>query len=206
VRLSLKPQKREFFQLFTNASTNIVEITQLLVDLLDTYPNDGRDTIAQIKEHEHEGDRLTAEVVGLVNRTFVTPFDRDDIFRLATSLDDICDLVDDAAQNLELYDVRRIPERAREQGNVIHRAARELDAGVRHLDGFRDASDELHGLRELEDEGDRILRLAVAELFRSGQDPLSIIRWKDIHEQLEEAVDGFQTAADVLEAILVKNR
>jgi predicted phosphate transport protein (TIGR00153 family) len=206
VRQSLKPQKREFFQLFTNASTNIVEITQLLVDLLDTYPNDGRDTIAQIKEHEHEGDRLTTEVVGLVNRTFVTPFDRDDIFRLATSLDDICDLVDDAAQNLELYDVRRIPERAREQGNVIHRAARELDAGVRHLDGFRDASDELHGLRELEDEGDRILRLAVAELFRSGQDPLSIIRWKDIHEQLEEAVDGFQTAADVLEAILVKNR
>jgi uncharacterized protein len=206
VRLSLKPQKREFFQLFANASTNIVEITQLLVDLLDTYPNDGRDTIAQIKEHEHEGDRLTTEVVGLVNRTFVTPFDRDDIFRLATSLDDICDLVDDAAQNLELYDVRRIPERAREQGNVIRRAARELDAGVRHLDGFRDASDELHGLRELEDEGDRILRLAVAELFRSGQDPLSIIRWKDIHEQLEEAVDGFQTAADVLEAILVKNR
>ena len=206
MRLSLKPQKREFFQLFANASTNIVEITQLLVELLDTYPNDGRDTIAQIKAHEHEGDRLTTEVVGLVNRTFVTPFDRDDIFRLATSLDDICDLVDDAAQNLELYDVRRIPERAREQGNVIHRAARELDAGVRHLDGFRDASDELHGLRELEDEGDRILRLAVAELFRSGQDPLSIIRWKDIHEQLEEAVDGFQTAADVLEAILVKNR
>jgi uncharacterized protein len=206
VRLSLKPQKREFFRLFTNASTNIVEITQLLVDLLDTYPNDGRETIAQIKEHEHEGDRLTTEVVGLVNRTFVTPFDRDDIFRLATSLDDICDLVDDAAQNLELYDVRRIPERAREQGNVIHRAARELDAGVRHLDGFRDAGDELHVLRELEDEGDRILRLAVAELFRSGQDPLSIIRWKDIHEQLEEAVDGFQTAADVLEAILVKNR
>jgi uncharacterized protein len=206
VRLSLKPQKREFFQLFANASTNIVEITQLLVDLLDSYPNDGRDTIAQIKEHEHEGDRLTTEVVGLVNRTFVTPFDRDDIFRLATSLDDICDLVDDAAQNLELYDVRRIPERAREQGDVIHRAARELDAAVRHLDGFRDASEELHGLRELEDEGDRILRLAVAELFRSGQDPLSIIRWKDIHEQLEDAVDGFQTAADVLEAILVKNR
>ncbi len=206
MRLSLKPQKREFFHLFTSASTNIVEITQLLVDLLDTYPEDGRDSIAQIKEHEHEGDRLTAEVIGLVNRTFVTPFDRDDIFRLATALDDICDHVDDAAQNLELYDVRRIPERAREQADVIHRAAQQLDAGVRHLDGFRDASGELHGIRELEDEGDRILRLAVAELFRSGQDPLSIIRWKDIHEQLEESVDAFQTSADVLEAILVKNR
>ena len=206
MRLSLKPQKRQFFHLFTSASTNIVEITQLLVDLLDTYPEDGRDSIAQIKEHEHEGDRLTAEVIGLVNRTFVTPFDRDDIFRLATALDYICDHVDDAAQNLELYDVRRIPERAREQADVIHRAAQQLDAGVRHLDGFRDASGELHGIRELEDEGDRILRLAVAELFRSGQDPLSIIRWKDIHEQLEESVDAFQTSADVLEAILVKNR
>jgi uncharacterized protein len=206
VRLSLKPQKRQFFHLFTSASTNIVEITQLLVDLLGRYPEDGRDAIAQIKEHEHEGDRLTTEVVGLVNRPFVTPFDRDDIFRLATALDDICDHVDDAAQNLELYDVRRIPERAREQADVIHRAAQKLDAGVRRLDGFRDASDELHGIRELEDEGDRILRLAVAELFRSGQDPLSIIRWKDIHEQLEESVDAFQTSADVLEAILVKNR
>jgi hypothetical protein len=206
VRLSLKPQKREFFDLFQRASTNIVEITQLLVELLDMYPNDGRDTIAQIKEREHEGDRVTAEVIGLVNRTFVTPFDRDDIFRLATALDDICDLVDDAAQNLELYDVRRIPERAREQGDVIHRAARQLDGGMRRLEGFRDASDDLLGLRELEDEGDRILRLAVAELFRSGQDPISIIRWKDIHEQLEEGIDAFQTAADVLEAILVKNR
>jgi uncharacterized protein len=206
VRLSLKPQKRQFFHLFASASTNIVEITQLLVDLLGTYPKDGRDAIAQIKEHEHEGDRLTTEVIGLVNRTFVTPFDRDDIFRLATALDDICDHVDDAAQNLELYDVRRIPERAREQADVIHRAAQKLDAGVRRLDGFRDASGELHGIRELEDEGDRILRLAVAELFRSGQDPLSIIRWKDIHEQLEESVDAFQTSADVLEAILVKNR
>ena len=206
MRLSLKPQKRQFFHLFASASTNIVEITQLLVDLLDSYPEDGRDSIAQIKEHEHEGDRLTAEVIGLVNRTFVTPFDRDDIFRLATALDDICDHVDDAAQNLELYDVRRIPERAREQADVIHRASRRLDAGVRRLDGFRDASGELHGIRELEDEGDRILRLAVAELFRSGQDPLSIIRWKDIHEQLEESVDAFQTSADVLEAILVKNR
>ena len=77
---------------------------------------------------------------------------------------------------------------------------------MRCLDGFKDANGELRGLRELEDEGDRLVRQAVAELFRSGQDPISIIRWKDIHEQLEEAVDAFQTAADVLEAILVKNR
>jgi uncharacterized protein len=206
VKLGLKPQKRAFFGLFMAASGNIVEISRLLADLLEQFPEDSRELIAKIKEREHEGDQVTTELIGLVNRTFVTPFDRDDIFRLATALDDICDHVDDAATNLELYDVRRIPERAREQVNVINRAAAKLDASVRCLDGFKDADGELRGLRELEDEGDRLVRQAVAELFRSGQDPISIIRWKDIHEQLEQAVDAFQTAADVLEAVLVKNR
>jgi len=206
VKLGLKPQKRAFFGLFTAASSNIVEISRLLAELLEQYPEDSRELIAKIKEREHKGDQLTTELIGLVNRTFVTPFDRDDIFRLATALDDICDHVDDAATNLELYDVRRVPERAREQGDVINRAAAKLDASVRCIDGFKDADGELRGLRELEDEGDRLVRQAVAELFRSGQDPISIIRWKDIHEQLEEAVDAFQTAGDVLEAILVKNR
>jgi predicted phosphate transport protein (TIGR00153 family) len=206
VRLRLKPQRSEFFELFSQAAENTVEITGLLKDLLGAYPGDGRELISEIKEREHEGDRLTTQLIGLLNRTFVTPFDRDDIFRLATSIDDICDLVDEAASNVELYDVRRIPERAREQADVLNRAAEQLTTGVSRLEGFRDAGDELRHLRELEDEGDRLVRQAVAELFRSGQDAISIIRWKDIHEQLEEAVDAFQTAADILEAILVKNR
>jgi hypothetical protein len=206
MRLRLTPRNREFYVLFTQAAENVEQIAALLVELLDAFPEDGRDTIALIKEREHEGDRLTSDVVGLVNRTFVTPFDRDDIFRLATALDDVCDLIDEAAANLELYDVRRIPERAREQANVIRQSARKLDEGVKKLEGFKDISAELREIRELEDEGDRLVRLAVAELFRSGQDPISIIRWKDLYEQLEEAVDGFQTAADVLEAIFVKNK
>jgi predicted phosphate transport protein (TIGR00153 family) len=206
VRLRLKPQRSQFFELFSQAAENTVEITRLLNELLGAFPEDGRELISQIKEREHAGDRLTTELIGLLNRTFVTPFDRDDIFRLATSIDDICDLVDEAALNVELYDVRRIPERAREQADVIYRAAEQLCVGVARLEGFRDAGSELRQLRELEDEGDRLVRQAVAELFRSGQDAISIIRWKDIHEQLEEAIDAFQTAADVLEAILVKNR
>jgi hypothetical protein len=206
MRLRLTPRNREFYVLFTQAADNVEQIAAMLVDLLDAFPEDGRDAIARIKEREHEGDRLTSELIGLVNRTFVTPFDRDDIFRLATALDDICDLIDEASANLELYDVRRIPERAREQASVIRQSARKLDDGVKKLEGFKDVSAELNELRDLEDEGDRLVRLAVAELFRSGQDPISIIRWKDLYEQLEEAVDGFQTAADVLEAIFVKNK
>ena len=206
MRLRLKPQKQEFFRLFGAAAANVVATAELLDELLRTFPEDGAELIARIKEREHEGDRVTTNLIGLVNRTFVTPFERDDIFRLATAIDDICDLVDEAAANMELYDVRRVPERAREQAGVIHRAACELEGAVRCLEGFKDATSQLRKLRDLEDEGDRLVRQAVAELFRSGQDAVSIIRWKDIHEQLEEAIDAFQSAADVLEAILVKNR
>jgi predicted phosphate transport protein (TIGR00153 family) len=204
--LRLKPQKREFFDLFTQASANAVEISRHLVELLERFPDDLAGRIGEIKELEHEGDRLTHEVIGLLNRTFVTPFDRDDIYRLATVLDDICDHVDEAADNVDAYEVKDIPELARRQAEVIHRAATHLHEAVQLLEGFRDARRQLVALRQLEDEGDVIVREAVAALFHSGLDPLSVIRWKDIHEQLEEAVDACENAADVLEAILVQNR
>jgi len=145
-------------------------------------------------------------VVNLLNRTFVTPLDRDDMYRLASAIDDVCDFVDEAADNIDAYEVTDVPQKAREQAAVIHRAASRLHEAVRLLEGFKDSRRQLVALRELEDEGDRLSREAIADLFRAGADPLVIIRWKDIHEQLEEAVDACENAADVLEAILVKNR
>ena len=145
-------------------------------------------------------------MIDLLNRTFVTPFDRDDMYRLAVAIDDVCDHVDEAADNIDAYEVRDVPSSHAARRDVIHRAATRLHEAVELLDGFHDASRQLVALRELEDEGDRLEREAVAELFRSGADPLTIIRWKDIHEQLEDAVDACENAADVLEAILVKNR
>ena len=165
-----------------------------------------RELIQQIKAHEHRGDQLTREVIDLLNRTFVTPFDRDDIYDLAGALDDVCDNVDEAADNLGSYGASQVPARAREQAQVILEAAMQLDEAVGHLEGFRDSDEELAALRALEDEGDRLLRDAVSELFRNEPDPVAIIRWKDIHERLEEAVDACENAADVLEAIYVKNR
>ena len=203
--LRLTPLKREFFDLFTQASANARAISRLLVELLDDWP-ESRERLRDIREAEHEGDRLTHEVINLLNRTFVTPFDRDDMYRLATVIDDICDHVDEAADNIDAYEVRDVPVRARDQADVIYRAASRLHEAVELLEGFGDSQRQLFALRELEDEGDRLSREALAELFRSGQDPLTIIRWKDIHEQLEEAVDACENAADVLEAILVKNR
>jgi predicted phosphate transport protein (TIGR00153 family) len=204
-RISLVPQNREFFRLLEHASENAVGIARLLVRLLDEFPANGN-LLRDIKELEHEGDRLTREVVDLLNRTFVTPFDRDDLYRLAGALDDVCDHVDEAAGNIAGYGVENVRPKAKEQAQVLLRSAEKLHQAVERLEGFKDASAELHALRDLEDEGDRLNRAAVSELFASGDDPVTIIRWKDIHEQLEEAVDACENAADVLEAILVKNR
>ena len=203
--LRLKPQKREFFDLFTSASANAVEIAAVLVRLVEGWPN-SREHLRDIRELEHEGDRLTREVSDLLNRTFVTPLDRGDMYRLASAIDDVCDHIDEAADNIDLYEVREVPAKALEQARVIHRSALRLHEAVELLEGFRDSRRQLVALRELEDEGDRLAREAVADLFRTGAEPLAIIRWKDIHEQLEEAVDACENAADVLEAILVKNR
>ncbi len=149
-RLRLTPQKREFFELYARASANAVEIARLLVQLLERFPDDGQVLISQIKEREHEGDELTHEVVNLLNRTFVTPFDRDDMYRLAGAIDDVCDHVDEAADNLGSWGVERVPEKARAQAEVILQATTKLDEAVRRLDGFRDSSDQLAALRELE--------------------------------------------------------
>jgi uncharacterized protein len=205
-RLSLVPQKREFYDLYNRAAANAVAIAQALIELLERFPEGSDGLVRTIKELEHEGDRLTHEVVDLLNRTFVTPFDRDDMYRLAGALDDVCDHVDDAAEKITGYGVREIRSQATEQAKVIHRSAGKLQEAIAQLEGFKDSQRQLIELRELEDEGDRIVRQALSELFNGGSDAIALVRWKDIHESLEEAVDACENAADVLEAILVKNR
>ena len=206
MRIRLVPQRREFFDLFSRASSNAVDIARLAVELFDRFPADGAELIGRIKEHEHTGDDLTSEIVRLINKTFVTPFDRDDIYRLASVIDDVCDYIDETADNLGSYGVSEVPADARRQTDVILRATINLDEAIQRLEGFKDSSRQLDELRNLEDEGDTVLRDAMGALFRSGADPLMVIRWKDIHEGLEEAVDACENAADVLEAFLVKNR
>jgi uncharacterized protein len=205
--MSLVPQKREFFELYNRAAENAVTIAKRVIDLLDRFPEDAERISREVKELEHEGDRLTHEIVDLVNRTFVTPFDRDDMYRLAGAIDDICDHVDEAAGKIVNYGVREIREPAKEQARLVAQAAEKLALAVALLEGFKDSRRHLIELRELEDRGDGVARMAISELFTSiGGDPLAVIRWKDIHEQLEEAADALENAADVLEAILVKNR
>ena len=162
--------------------------------------------VDEIKDREHEGDRVTHEIVQLVNKTFVTPIDREDIYDLATVLDDICDFMDQVADELNLYGVEEVPPEAIEQAGVILRAVSKIADAVHCLDGLKDISHHLIDVHTLEDEGDRIVRSATARLFRDGLDPLVVIRWKDIHHDLEQAVDGCEHAAHVLESIYLKNR
>src|SRR6266542_4808967 len=165
-RINLVPQRREFYDLYNRAAENNVQIARLLVRLLEGFPND-RDTLARdIKDAEHVGDRLTHDVVDLLNRTFVTPFDRDDMYRLSSALDDICDHVDEAAGNIAGYGVEAIRPAAKDQAHVILRSTEKLREAVERVDGVKNADRQLNELRELEDEGDRLNREAVSDLFR----------------------------------------
>jgi uncharacterized protein Yka (UPF0111/DUF47 family) len=205
-RISLIPQKREFFELYNRSAENIVAMSDRLVELLDRFPDGTDELVGVVKQLEHEGDGLMHELVDLLNRTFVTPFDRDDMYRLAGALDDICDHVDEAAGRIVSYGVTEIRLQAREQAKVIRSSAGKLADAVGLLEGFQDSRRHLDELRELEDVGDRILHDSVSSLFMARVDPLEVIRWKDIHESLESAVDACGYAANVLEAIVVKNR
>jgi predicted phosphate transport protein (TIGR00153 family) len=205
-RLTLKPQKREFNRFFQAASSNAVETAVALARLLDEFPNDTDSLVRAVKEKEHAGDALTRDVVALLNRTFVTPIDRDDIYRLAGAIDDVCDRINDAASRIGRFGVEAIQPVALRQGELLVRATTKLEAAVANLHGFKASGVLLAELRVLEEEGDELLSEAVGTLFSGNVDPVDIIRWKDIHERLEDAVDACENAADVLEAIFVKNQ
>jgi len=204
-KIRLVPQNREFYSLFEQAAANLVSAAQLLLELLEHYP-DRKPLVAEIKDREHEGDRLTHEIVQQLHKTFVTPIDREDIYDLATALDDILDYIDQVADELNLYGVAEVPAEAIEQAGVILRATNKLVDAVAGLDGLRDISTLLVDLHTLEDDGDRLVRTATANLFSGGMDPLVVIRWKDIHADLEQAVDSCERAAHVLESVYLKNR
>jgi uncharacterized protein len=204
-KLRLVPQTREFYTLFDQAAANLVSAAQLLLDLLEHYP-DRKALVDEIKDREHEGDRLTYEIVQLLHKTFVTPIDREDIYDLSTSLDDILDLIDEVADELNLYGVEEVPREAIDQAGVILRATSKLSDAVAGLNNLRDSGSLLVEIHMLEDEGDRLVRTATANLFSGGLDPLVVIRWKDIHQHLEDAIDGCERAAHVLESVHLKNR
>jgi predicted phosphate transport protein (TIGR00153 family) len=205
MRISLTPRTTEFFVLFARAGANALETARLVERRFREHPNSGV-TQEQVKAEETAGDHITRDLITLLNTQYMTPFDREDIFQLATEIDDVVDYLEEASDLLGLYGVEMPTRHAVEQCDVIVRACEQLAIACDNLKGMRGVQEALIELKSLEDEGDRILRDALASLFRGdGIDPLIVIRWKDIYEALERALDACDTAANVIANIVVKN-
>jgi uncharacterized protein len=198
------PRDRVYFELFEEAGRNILEAADLLDRLLSGYP-DSKDLAREILECEHEGDRITHDIIQRLNQTFVTPIDREDILALASALDDIVDFTEEVADYLGLYRIEAPMDQAIKLAQVLKAAARQIAEAIPRLRGFHDISGYTVEINRLENEGDRITREAVASLFDGGIDPMVVIRWKDLFERLEEAIDAAERVANILEGIVIKN-
>jgi len=205
VRLpSLVPRDRVFFDLFAQAGQNTVKAARLLEQMIQGWPEEGG-LAREIVLAEQEGDRLTHEIVNRVNSTFVTPIDGEDIYGLATQLDDIVDHIDETADFMGLYRIEAPMEQSVALAEVLVRSCEQLEAALENLRGFKDLEKYWIEIHRLENEGDRLYRDAVAALFANGPDPMVVIRWKDIFTVLERAIDATETAAHILEGIVIKN-
>lgn len=194
----------EFFDLFDLAALNIVRSGDLLRQMLAGYPESSALAL-EIRDCEHEGDRITHELIQRLNHTFVTPIDREDILQLASVLDDIVDFIDEVADYLGLYKVEAPMEQAQRLAEILHGATQQIAEMVPLMRGFRDISEHTVETHRLENEGDQVVREAVAALFDDGANPMVVIRWKDIFERLENAIDATERAAYILEGIIIKN-
>jgi len=196
---------RAYFGLFEEAGQNILQACDLLDRMLSNYP-DSKDLAREILICEQEGDRITHDIIDRLNHTFVTPIEREDILALASALDDIVDYTEEVADYLGLYKIEAPMDQAIKLAHVLVAAARQVSEAIPRLRGFRDISHYTVEINRLENEGDRITREAVASLFDTGIDPMVVIRWKDIFESLEAAVDACERVAHVLEGITLKQR
>jgi uncharacterized protein len=205
MRLALAPRTNEFYELFATAGTNAVEAARLTHQRLRDFPDTSVSHDA-VKDLEHRGDQLTHDVMQLLNTQYVTPLDREDIYELVQAVDDVVDHIEHASDLLGLYRVESSMEQAVEQARVLIEATENLAQALGALRRPERATHYLQEVKRLEDEGDRIVRDAIAALFEDEEvDPRVVIRWKDIFEALEEAVDACETAAHVIGNVVVKN-
>ena len=201
---SLVPKDKVFFDLFNQAGQNTLRAARLLKEMLEQWP-DEKGLQREILLAEQQGDKITHDIVQRVQTTFVTPIDGEDIYNLATQLDDIVDYIDETADFLGLYKIEAPMEQSLAMADVLVKSCEQLAAALEHLRGFKDLEHYWIEIHRLENDGDRLYRDAVASLFANGIDPMVVIRWKDIFTVLERAVDACETAAHIIEGIVIKN-
>jgi uncharacterized protein len=198
------PRETKFFELFEDMATNVTDGARVLRGILQTFDN-VEAQVQKIKEIEHRGDDMTHAVITKLNQTFITPFDREDIHKLASSLDDVLDFVNAAGQRLVLYKIRSAPRAAADLAGLIVRQSEELTKAVSLLEKNKHVLDHCVEINRLEDEADSVCRQAIAYLFEHETDPIALIKMKELYEVLEMATDKAEDAANVLEAVVLKS-
>jgi hypothetical protein len=201
------PKEHKFFDLFEASAKNTIKAAKSLKDMLDTWQFIDSH-IAEITELEHEGDSITHQVISLLHRTFITPFDREDIALLAHTMDDIMDFIHAAADPMFIYKVTAPTQRARELADIIVQGAIEVEKAVKGLRRKSDFKMILEGcveINRLENAADRVYRAAIGELFDDNTDIAKIIKWREIYQHMETSTDRCEDVADVLEGVALKN-
>jgi len=202
---SLLPKEEQYFSFFSQMTSYIYDAARALVEMLNEKDGDYSEHLKRIKAIEHACDDLTHSISTKLNKSFITPFDREDIYLLSGALDDIVDLIDDAARAMVMYDVHESTPDARRFADVIQRMAVQLHEVVSMLAKPNGINPRLVELHRLENEGDEIYHKAIAELFHNATDPLTVIKWKDIYEKLEAAVDRCENVANIIESVIIKH-
>jgi len=201
------PREEKFFGLFEDSARNAVKVAQELKGLVDTWEDvEGR--VSGITELEHQGDTITHQIMAQLHRTFVTPFDREDIALLAHSLDDVTDFIHAAADAMSLYKIDKPSQRAKELADIIVQAAAEVERAVSHLRPkaqLKQVLERCVEINRLENMADRVFRSAMAELFDDSQDIAYVIKWREIYEYMESATDRCEDVANVLEGVALKH-
>ncbi|MGH2851191.1 MAG: DUF47 domain-containing protein [Solirubrobacteraceae bacterium] len=200
----LAPNEREYFVLFEQAGANLVRAAELLEEMLTNYP-DARELASVIHDCEHAGDQVVHDLIQRLNQTFVTPFDREDILQLSSALDDIVDFIDEVADYLGVYKIEAPMEQSQQLAGLLVRAARQVARALGQLRGFKNITEYTVEIHSLENQADRVVRDAIGALFEGGTDPMVVIRWKDLYERLENAIDSTERAANIIEGIVIKN-
>lgn len=200
------PRDEQYFVLFEEAARNITESALLLQDLVERF-TEVEEKAARIRAHEERGDEITFQIISRLGKSFITPIEREDIFSIARELDDIVDLIDASAARLATYAIEEPTEASREFARLIVVGSQELEKvlALLHKKNVSQIRLPKMAVNKVESEADRLLRKVVAGLFTSGQDPLTVIKWKEIYETLEEVTDRQEGLANLIEGIIVKN-
>ncbi|HEU5325384.1 MAG TPA: DUF47 family protein [Candidatus Limnocylindria bacterium] len=204
MRLPFIPREEKFFDLFVEDAQNVLAGARMLEELFRSY--DQRERLAsQLRDTERRGDGISHDIGQRLAKTFVTPFDREDIHQLISRLDDVIDFIEEVADTCILYKIDAPTQTATEQARIVVLQCEEMVRALEKLRGFKGVEPHWIEIHRLENEGDRIARQAIADLFMNGADPVHVIKWKDVYGLLEDTIDACEDVANVIESIVVKH-